>query len=80
MLPSSPTLIDLALSLPIMDTTRARAELGWEPSHTSLDAIDEFLQGLRGGGGMDTPPLESRAGGPFRIKEVLTGIGERATR
>ena len=78
LLPASPTLVDLALSLPIMDTARARTELGWDPSHTSLEAIDEFLQGLRSGGGMNTPPLDSKAGGLFRVKELLTGVGERA--
>jgi hypothetical protein len=61
-----------------MDTARARTELGWDPSHTSLEAIDEFLQGLRSGGGMNTPPLDSKAGGLFRVKELLTGVGERA--
>jgi nucleoside-diphosphate-sugar epimerase len=79
LLPASPTLLDLALSLPVMDTTRARTELGWEPSHTSLDAIDEFLHGLRRSRGMNTPPLESGAGGPFRVNELTTGVGERAT-
>ena len=79
LLPSSPTLLDLALSLPVMDTTRAHTELGWEPKYTSLDAITEFLRGLRGADGMNTPPLEPRAGGPLRVKEVLTGVGQRAT-
>lgn len=79
LLPASPTLVDLALSLPIMDTTRARTELGWTPAHTALDAIGEFLEGLRAGGGMDTPPLDPNAGGRFRENELLTGVGQRAT-
>jgi nucleoside-diphosphate-sugar epimerase len=77
--PASPTLVDLALSVPIMDTSRARAELEWNPARTSLEAIREFLEGLRDGGGMDTPPLETHAGGRFREKEVATGVGQRAT-
>jgi nucleoside-diphosphate-sugar epimerase len=79
LLPASPTLVDLALSLPIMDTTRARTELGWNPTRTSLDAIGEFLKGLREAGGMDTPPLEPQAGGRLREKEAATGVGQRAT-
>jgi nucleoside-diphosphate-sugar epimerase len=77
--PASPTLVDLALSVPIMDTARARTELEWNPVRTSLEAIREFLEGLRDGDGMDTPPLEPQAGGRFREKEVTTGVGQRAT-
>lgn len=62
LVPASPTLVDLALSLPIMDTTRARTELDWHPARTSLEAIGEFLEGLRERGGMNTPPLEPLAG------------------
>src|SRR5687767_9656257 len=79
LVPASPTLVDLALSLPVMDTARARAELDWTPTRTSLQAIREFLDGLRDGSGMDTPPLEPLAGGRLREKEVATGVGQRAT-
>ncbi|MBO0864013.1 MAG: NAD-dependent epimerase/dehydratase family protein [Mycobacterium sp.] len=80
LVPASPTLFDLALSLPLMDTSRARTELGWNPSRTSCDAIREFLDGLRAGGGMATPPLDPAAGGRLREKELATGVGQRATR
>jgi UDP-glucose 4-epimerase len=79
LLPASPTLVDLALSLSIMDTTRARTELGWNPTRTSLEAIADFLEGLRESGGMDTPPLEPHAGGLLREKEVATGVGQQGT-
>jgi nucleoside-diphosphate-sugar epimerase len=75
--PASPHLLDLALGLPPMDTTRARRELGWSPTRTAFEAVEEFLAGLRDGAGMDTPPLDPHAGGPFRIKEILTGVGGR---
>ncbi|MFC9815037.1 hypothetical protein ACFVJM_23500 [Streptomyces virginiae] len=35
----------------------ARRELSWEPCHTSVEAVEEFLDGLRAGAGMDTAPL-----------------------
>ncbi|HEX6443697.1 MAG TPA: NAD-dependent epimerase/dehydratase family protein [Streptosporangiales bacterium] len=73
--PSSPYLFDAAVRLPVMDTGRARRELGWTPAHTALDAVDEFLAGLRENAGFDTPPLRSDAGGPLRYKEILTGVG-----
>jgi UDP-glucose 4-epimerase len=57
LVPASPTLFDLALSLPVMDTTRAQEELGWRPARSALDAFGEFFEGLRSGAGMQTPPL-----------------------
>jgi nucleoside-diphosphate-sugar epimerase len=77
LLPASPHLFDAVLRLPIMSTARARAELGWRPRHSALDAIDEFLAGLRDGTGMGTPPLAPRTSGPLRIHEVTTGVGTR---
>ncbi|MFB4316104.1 NAD-dependent epimerase/dehydratase family protein [Actinomadura sp. 21ATH] len=77
MVPASPDLLDLALHIPVMDTSRARAELGWAPEHTSMDAMRAFLGGLRSGAGMATPPLAPETSGPFRLRELLTGVGRR---
>ena len=77
LVPASPMLVDLALGLPIMDTSRARSELGWRPTRTSVEAIAEFVSGLREGAGKATPPLDEKAGGPFRQGELATGVGER---
>ena len=79
LVPGSPGLVDLALSLPVMDTTRARSELQWKPSRSSLDAVRELLEGLREGAGMDTPTLHPKAGGALRQHEIATGVGQRAT-
>ncbi|HEX2090250.1 MAG TPA: NAD-dependent epimerase/dehydratase family protein [Actinomycetota bacterium] len=76
-IPASPTLFDLALSLPVMDSTRAREELGWQATKTSLEAIGELFEGLRAGAGMETPPLRPDAGGRLRGRELATGVGER---
>nr|WSX53629.1 NAD-dependent epimerase/dehydratase family protein [Streptomyces sp. NBC_00974] len=54
MVPSSPDLFDAVLRLPLMDCARARAELAWEPRHTAVHAVEEFLEGLREGAGMAT--------------------------
>jgi UDP-glucose 4-epimerase len=75
--PSPPGWIDLALGVPMMDTTRARTELGWEPSVTSLDALEDLLQGMRNAEGGPTPPLEPTAGGPMRAREFATGVGQK---
>jgi UDP-glucose 4-epimerase len=75
--PSPPGWIDLALGVPLMDTTRAAEELGWNPSLSSLEALEDLLGGLRGGEGFPTPPLHPQAGGPARIRELATGVGGR---
>lgn len=60
-----------------MDVTRARDELGFRPRWSSVDALSELIEGMRDGAGCDTPPLDADAGGPFRVRELLTGIGRR---
>ena len=50
--------LDMGLSVPLMDTTRARDELGWEPRQSSLEAIREVLSGIADAEGEPTPPLE----------------------
>jgi UDP-glucose 4-epimerase len=75
--PSPPGWLDMALGVPIMDVKRAREELGWSPRFRSDEAFMDLLQGLREGAGLGTPPLESRAGGPWRSKEFATGVGAR---
>jgi nucleoside-diphosphate-sugar epimerase len=69
--------LDLGLSVPLMDTTRARAELGWAPVHTADDSLRELLDGLRERAGVPTPPLDPRIGGPLRLRELLTRVGGR---
>lgn len=54
--------IDLAFALPLVDSRRAREELGWTPRHRADEALLELLDGLREGAGFDTPPLEPRRG------------------
>jgi UDP-glucose 4-epimerase len=75
--PSPPGWVDMALNVPIMDTTRARTELGWEPKRSSRDALMDLLHGLRDGSGADTPPLAPESSGPARVREIVTGIGSR---
>lgn len=76
LVPASPQLLELALTLPVMDTTRARTELGWQPTMTAMDALTEVVEGIREGAGGPTPPLAAHAGGRARIDELRTGVGE----
>jgi UDP-glucose 4-epimerase len=59
--PTPPGWVDLALGVPLLDTTRARDELGWEPRHTSGDALLELMHGIRRRASAPTPPLEAVA-------------------
>jgi UDP-glucose 4-epimerase len=75
--PSEPGWVDMALAVPVMDTTRARTELGWEPNWTSTGALLDLLEGIREGAGLDTPPLEPGGAGPLRAREFASGVGAR---
>jgi UDP-glucose 4-epimerase len=46
--PAEPGWMDLALQAPLLDTARAEAELGWQPAHSGLDALREFVDASSG--------------------------------
>ena len=75
--PTPPGWLDMGLGVPLMDTRRAREHLGWNPRFSATAALEELLAGMREPAGLDTPPLQPRAGGPLRIREFLTGVGRR---
>jgi UDP-glucose 4-epimerase len=74
--PADPRLLDLVLGLPLLDTTRARTELGWRPAMGGDVALREALDGMADGAGGDTEPLAPDAPAR-RVEEVATGVGGR---
>ncbi|MGH1563926.1 NAD-dependent epimerase/dehydratase family protein [Mumia sp. DW29H23] len=50
-------LFDALLRIPVMATSRAKAELGWQPQHSAADALDAMITGAREGAGTGLPPL-----------------------
>jgi nucleoside-diphosphate-sugar epimerase len=78
--PTDPAWVDALLSLPVMDTTRARTELGWEPRTSAGDALVEILDGMARGTGHGTPPLHPDEGVGDVAEGVATGIGVRDRR
>jgi hypothetical protein len=65
----------MGMLTPIMDSGRARRELGWTPRVTALDTVLELLRGLREGAGMGTAPLAPDTSGVLRWRELATRVG-----
>ena len=59
--PTPPGWVDLALGVPVLDTGRARRELGWRPTVSAGQALRELLEALADGSAAPTPPLEAGA-------------------
>jgi nucleoside-diphosphate-sugar epimerase len=72
-LPVNPALVELFLSVPLMDTQRARTELQWEPTHDAATALAEFAHGLAHHDGRDPPLERDTLGG--RAHELRTLVG-----
>ncbi len=61
LLPTDSGWIEMAADAPIMDTSRARQILGWEPKIPSTEAVRQVLDGLGKGEGIaPSPALEPR--------------------
>lgn len=57
--PTDPGWVDLALQTPLMDTARARRELGWTPRHDARETLAQVLDALHRGVGGPTPVLRA---------------------
>lgn len=75
LVPTEPGMVDLLLAVPLMDTTRARDELGWKPTRSATEALCEVVEGMREGAGADTPALRPSSGLTGRWSELRTGVG-----
>lgn len=75
--PTPPGWFDLGMRAPLLDSRRAREELGWVPEHNGEDTLRELIDGIRDNAGAPTPPLDPEESGPLRAREVATLAGER---
>ncbi|HVM03896.1 MAG TPA: NAD-dependent epimerase/dehydratase family protein [Acidimicrobiales bacterium] len=65
--PTPPGWVDLAFAVPVMDTARARTELGWAPLVGADEALRQLLDGMADGAGLPTPALRpGRSLSPLR--------------
>ena len=58
--PLNPGWLDLAMNVPLMDSTRARDLLGWTPSHSADSVLHETVAALRDSAAAPTPALRPR--------------------
>lgn len=77
LVPAAPELFDVVMQLPLMDSGRAREELGWTPGATSREALADLLRGLQRGADGETAPLAEETSGALRSHEFETGVGTR---
>jgi UDP-glucose 4-epimerase len=75
--PAEPGWVDMGLGVPLMSTDRARRELAWQPRRSAIEAIAELAAGLRENADDDTAPLARSTTGPARLREFMTGMGQR---
>jgi UDP-glucose 4-epimerase len=55
--PTGPGWLDMGIAAPLMDCSRIRRELGWQPRRTAFEALADVLSGIRDGASFPTPPL-----------------------
>lgn len=53
--------LDLAFAVPLLDTARARTELGWSPAHDGRAVLQEVVDGMRDGASAPTAALRPRS-------------------
>jgi nucleoside-diphosphate-sugar epimerase len=76
LVPAEPALLDLVLSLPLLDTHRAVEDLAWRPRRSSVDALREAVVGMADGAGGRTEPLAPDSV-DTRLDELSTAVGGR---
>ncbi|HEX8867753.1 MAG TPA: NAD-dependent epimerase/dehydratase family protein [Lentzea sp.] len=55
--PTAPGWVDLALTAPLLDASRAHAELGWKPAFDAQEALEALVRGIGEGKGLQASPV-----------------------
>ncbi len=71
--------LDLAAQCPILDSSRARDELGWAPRHDGRTALRAVVRGIANGSAGPTPPLAPRPLSAELTEALRTGMGADAS-
>ncbi|BDZ41909.1 NAD-dependent epimerase [Paraoerskovia sediminicola] len=57
LVPTDPGWLDMGMGAPVMDSSRARADLGWSPVHDAPSVLRAMLEGLAGRRGLASAPM-----------------------
>jgi UDP-glucose 4-epimerase len=66
--------LDLAFSVPLLDCTRAHAELGWQPRWSSVAALADVIGGVAEHAHAPSPPLRARSMLEQLHRDVTEGL------
>jgi nucleoside-diphosphate-sugar epimerase len=72
--PLDPGWVELAFAVPLLDTTRARTELGWRPRWTAWEAAADAVAGIAGEEGTASPALRRRSVPAEIARAVRAGL------
>ena len=72
--PTDPGWVDIGRETPLLDTTRARTELGWSAQYDAAQALLETVDAMSAGQGGGSPVLRPRAQGGSRVLEVVRAV------
>ena len=75
--PLDPGWLDLGFSVPLLDTARAREELGWEPRTDARTALRQVVEGIGQGAGTPSPVLRPRSFASAVVTAVRRGPTSR---
>jgi UDP-glucose 4-epimerase len=76
--PLDPGWLDLAFAVPLLDTTRARRELGWQPRTDARTALREVVDGMATAASAPSPALRPRTVlGQLRRLVTSGPVGDR---
>jgi nucleoside-diphosphate-sugar epimerase len=73
--PTEPGWIDLARQAPVLDCTRVRVELGWQPAFSATEALRDLLAGMAEGRGTASPAMRPREPVHRRLGRALRSGG-----
>jgi nucleoside-diphosphate-sugar epimerase len=69
--PSEPGWIDLAAAAPLMDVSRAHAELDWSPRHDAIHALRDLMAGMAAAAGTSSAALR---GGAHHLRRLVGSL------
>jgi nucleoside-diphosphate-sugar epimerase len=75
-----PGWVDLAFQAPVLDSVRARTELGWSPTTGPRETLQEVVTGMRERTYGDTPALRARSVRDGLARAFRNGTVDRRTR